>query len=67
MSLSVNDIEQEGEIAGRQNLGLGANPYSMAQGSPTRVAAIAWKRAYLRGRKEQEILDQEVAEDIFFR
>lgn len=63
----IETVEAIGESAGRQNLGLGANPYSQAQGSGTRVFAIAWRRGYLRGRKEQEILEQEQSEDIFFR
>lgn len=59
--------EDEGYVAGQTAVGLGANPYTLTQGSPTRVAAIAWKKGYLRGQREKEIEDQEMSEDIFFR
>lgn len=49
MTTATVTPEDEGYAAGLARAGIGSNPYSMAQGSPTRVAGIAWNKGYRRG------------------
>lgn len=53
------DADLVGYEAGKAGMGLGANPFSFAQGSPQRPLFLAWKRGYLRGQRDAEIDEQE--------
>lgn len=53
MSTTEQDIdiaEKQGKERGLSGAPLAENPYSMAQGSTTRVLGIAWRRGWLEGK-----------------
>ena len=50
---------EEGRVAFANGDPLASCPYSKAQGSPTRVRAIAWISAYRAAQAEAEIAEQE--------
>lgn len=56
---ALADAEAGGRRAARDDRPLGANPFSQAQGSPTRALAIAWRRGW---RQERDRLDVDQAE-----
>lgn len=50
---ALADAEQLGRQAARNERPISANPFSQAQGSPTRVLALAFRRGYRQGELEQ--------------
>lgn len=54
--------EAAGHAAAQAGEPIGKNPHSQAQGSPTRLLAIAWRRGYRQGE-----LDQGDADGDLFR
>lgn len=53
--------EREGREAARNGEELVRNKYSMAQGSTTRLLAIAFRRGYRQEQSDMEIAEQEAA------
>lgn len=53
MNDEIKAAEQAGRTAALEGEPLGKNPHSMAQGSPTRVLAIAWRRGFRQGEIDQ--------------
>lgn len=57
--------EKQGKERGLSGGSLDENPHKMAQGSPTRVLAIAWRRGFQEGQKIREIAEAEADGDLF--
>lgn len=55
------NAHDEGRAAYAAGQPINSLPYSNAQGSSTRVQAIAWLRGYREAQSEAEIAEQEVA------